>query len=114
MKGDSTVTPRSQSLPILYPEGKLPAKRILLNNLLSLQRVTNPTDHPRSNVRVGAAGRLSPAARAPQAQPLTRRPNAAPSPQLLDVGGDPRQAVYPIHDAMLLDEFSAALEDLGD
>lgn len=34
-------------------------------------------------------------------------------PQLLDVWGDPREAVHAVHHAMLLDELGAALEDLG-
>lgn len=37
----------------------------------------------------------------------------ASSPQLLDVRGDPRQAVDAVHHAVLLDELRAALEDLG-
>lgn len=36
-----------------------------------------------------------------------------PLPEFLDVGGDPGKPVYPVHNAVLLDELSAALEDLG-
>lgn len=34
-------------------------------------------------------------------------------PEFLDVGGDPGEPVDPIHNAVLLDELRAALEDLG-
>lgn len=34
-------------------------------------------------------------------------------PESLDVGGDPWEPVNPIHNAMLLNELSTALKDLG-
>ena len=34
-------------------------------------------------------------------------------PQPLNVGGDAREPIYPIHDAISLDECRAALENLG-
>lgn len=36
------------------------------------------------------------------------------SPEFLDVGGDPRHPVYSIHNAVFLDEFGTALDNLRD
>ena len=45
---------------------------------------------------------------------LTAVSVAALLPQLLDLGRHAGQAVDPLHHAVLLDELSAALQDLGD
>lgn len=37
-----------------------------------------------------------------------------PQPEFLDVGGDPRQPVYSIHNSVFLDEFGTAPDNLRD
>lgn len=47
-------------------------------------------------------------------QEASSRSGRTSQPEFLDVGGDPRQPVDPIHHPVFLDEFGAALDDLRD
>lgn len=47
-------------------------------------------------------------------QEVSSKARRNPQPEFLDVGGDPRQPVYSIHNSVFLDELGTALDHLRD
>ena len=113
------MTPQSHSLPMLHPEGGLPAPASLLSTLCSMEQrqaghSTAECTLPAQSCPTAQASERTAHGTCPIPALLTAVPVAALLLQVVDAGRDAGQAVHPLHHAVLLSASSAALQDLGD